>query len=250
MDVTSFITASDASKEAFKTATLLKTLTVNALITGEVGVGKRSLASYIIPDAPIIDASDFDELLTNIESSREVIIVNLENSPNINTIVNAIEKNNTRIIATSKSSFENDYIDNLFSVKFNIPPLNSRLEDIEFLVDRFANEASKLFGSTIDFDMNSFVPDLSTNANSLRRQVMINSLLKDIKDTELMEILEKYLFNKLGSNSDYREFLYLYEVPLIKSGLKRFKSQLQLSDKLGLNRNTLRKKIADNKDYL
>ena len=33
--------------------------------------------------------------------------------------------------------------------------------------------------------------------------------------------------------------------------LKNFvKAQLQLSDKLGLNRNTLRKKIAENKDYL
>jgi len=59
-----------------------------------------------------------------------------------------------------------------------------------------------------------------------------------------------YLFDKLGSNSDYRNFLYLYEVPLIKAGLNKFNSQLKLSDKLGLNRNTLRKKIADNKQYL
>ena len=65
-----------------------------------------------------------------------------------------------------------------------------------------------------------------------------------------MEIIEKYLLNKIGSNSDYRNFLYLYEVPLIKAGLTKFKSQLKLSDKLGLNRNTLRKKIAENKAYL
>jgi len=37
------------------------------------------------------------------------------------------------------------------------------------------------------------------------------------------------------------KFLHLYEVPIIKAGLQRFKSQLQLSEKLGLNRNTLRK---------
>ena len=42
--VTNFITASEASSQAFKTATLLKTLTVNALIMGEVGVGKSTLA--------------------------------------------------------------------------------------------------------------------------------------------------------------------------------------------------------------
>jgi DNA-binding protein Fis len=65
-----------------------------------------------------------------------------------------------------------------------------------------------------------------------------------------MDIMENYLAPKLGSNSDYRKFLYLYETPIIRAGLKKFKSQLQLSDRLGLNRNTLRKKIADNKEYL
>jgi len=79
---------------------------------------------------------------------------------------------------------------------------------------------------------------------------MINYLLQDIQDTELIEIIQNYLYDKLGSNNDYKNFLYLYEVPLINAGLSRFKSQLQLSDRLGLNRNTLRKKIADNKEYL
>jgi len=250
VDATSFITASDASKEAFKTATLLKTLTVNSLITGEVGVGKKSLATYILPDAPIIDASDFDELLITLESSREVIITNLENSPNIKRIINSIELNNTRVVATAKSLYNNELIDDVFSVKFDIPPLSKRAEDVEFLVEKFSKEAVVLFNTEVKFDIKNFNPDLSNNSNSLRRQVMIHSLLKDIKDLELMEIIESYLFDKLGSNSDYRDFLYLYEVPLIKSGLKKFKSQLQLSDKLGLNRNTLRKKIADNKDYL
>jgi len=79
---------------------------------------------------------------------------------------------------------------------------------------------------------------------------MITYLLEDISDKELMNIIENFLYEKLGSNSDYRNFLYIYEVPLIKAGLKKFKSQLQLSDKLGLNRNTLRKKITENKHYL
>ncbi|MBV5320241.1 MAG: Fis family transcriptional regulator, partial [Sulfuricurvum sp.] len=70
-----------------------------------------------------------------------------------------------------------------------------------------------------------------------------------INENDLMEIMEHYLEGKLGSNNDYRTFLHLYEVPLIRSGIKRFKSQLQLSERLGLNRNTLRKKIADHSDY-
>lgn len=250
MDVTNFITVSDASKEAFKTATLLKTLSVNALIMGEVGVGKKSLASYILPDAPVIDASDFNELLTSMESASEIIITNLENSPNIKSVIKYIESNNIRVIATVKSSYITEELDNIFSVKFDIPPLSQRIEDIKPLVEKFEQEASIIFGSYVNIDMKKFKPDLINNSNSLRRQVMINSLLKDIKDIELMDIIENYLFDKLGSNNDYKDNLYLYEVPLIKSGLKKFKSQLQLSDKLGLNRNTLRKKIADNKKYL
>ena len=67
VDATNFITASESSHQAFKTATLLKTLSVNSLISGEVGVGKKSLARYILPDATVIEASDFDEILSTLE---------------------------------------------------------------------------------------------------------------------------------------------------------------------------------------
>jgi len=250
VDVTNFITASDASYQAKKTATLLKTLTVNTLIMGEVGVGKKSLASFILPDASIIDASNFDELLVTLESCSEIIIINIDNSPNIKRLIDTINLNNIRVVATAKTSFSNEFTDDLFSVKFDIPPLRDRPEDVKLLVEKFTQEASTLFCGTQEFNIENFKADLSQNANSLRRQVMINYLLQDIKDRELMDIIENYLYSKLGSSSDYRDFLYLYEVPLIRAGLDKFKSQLQLSDKLGLNRNTLRKKIADNKQYL
>jgi len=250
VDVTNFITASKASVEAFKTATLLKTLTVNALIMGEVGVGKRTLASYILPDAPVVAASNFEELFATLENSRYIIITEIETSPNIQLLIEKIESLHVRVIATAKESFYFERLDELFSVKFGIPPLSQREEDVKELIVQFTKEASSLFGGKDHFDTKNFKPDLSKNSNSLRRQVMIHYLLKDIEDTELMDIIENYLYDKLGSNSDYRNFLYLYEVPLIKAGLKKFKSQLQLSDKLGLNRNTLRKKIAENKQYL
>ncbi len=250
VDVTSFINASPSSAEAFKTATLLKTLSVNALISGEVGVGKKSLAKYILPDAAVVDASDFEELLKILESVNEVIIVNFENSPNIKKVVDLIRANSIRIVATSKTSFFNEYVDDVFSIKFDIPPLNQRPEDVDKLVEKFSEEAASMFCNSKKFNSTNFTPDLSQNSNSLKRQVMINSLLYDIKDVELMDIIENYLLDRLGSQSDYRNFLYLYEVPLIKAGISRFKSQLQLADRLGLNRNTLRKKIADNEKYL
>lgn len=250
VDATNFITVSNASKEAFKTATLLKTLNVNSLITGESGVGKKSLAKYILPDAPVLDASNHEELLVALESTREIVLTNLQNSPNLKVIIDTIMSNEIRVIATAKNYFTNNSLDEIFSIKFDIPPLSQREEDVEALVELFTKEAATLFGVENEFNVKNFTPDLTRNSNSLRRQVMINYLLQDIQDVELMDIMENYLFDKIGSNSDYRNHLYLYEVPLIRAGLHKFKSQLQLSDKLGLNRNTLRKKIADNNQYL
>lgn len=246
----SYITACPSSAQAFKTATLLKALSVNALITGEIGVGKRSLAHYILPDAPIFDATDYDELLSALDSIKSVIVTNIENSPNIKKVLDTLSSKNIRVVATAKSSYYNKDADKFFSVKFEIPPLRERPEDIDALIQKFIKEASLLFCSKDEFKVKHFKPDLSQNSNSLRRQVMINYLLQDIQEDELMEILQNYLFKRLGSNNDYKNFLHLYEVPIIRAGLKRFKSQLQLADKLGLNRNTLRKKMADNINYL
>ena len=250
VDATNFVTACASSAQAYKTATLLKTLSVNALISGAIGVGKKTLARYILSDAPVYEGSEYEEILTALQNTKEIIIVNLENIPNIKKVLDLVKEKSVRLIATAKSSFYSEYIDDTFSVKFDIPPLSARPEDVKELVQIYMQDAAKLFKTSAVLDMKNFRPDLSQNSNSLRRQLMISSLLQDINDIELMDILENYMEDKLGSNSDYRKLLYLYEVPLIRAGLTKYKSQLQLSDKLGLNRNTLRKKIADNKQYL
>ncbi|HIP61765.1 MAG TPA: Fis family transcriptional regulator, partial [Sulfurovum sp.] len=55
----------------------------------------------------------------------------------------------------------------------------------------------------------------------------------------------QYLSKHIDGNNAYRDYLGIYERPLIRAGLKKFKSQLKLSSILGLNRNTLRKKIHE-----
>ena len=246
-----FITTSASSAQAFKTATLLKTLNVNSLIMGEEGVGKKSLARYILPDAPIIDASDHHELISTLESLSALIVTNFQNSPNIKNILDIISsKKNIRVVATAKEGFYNRDADKFFSVKFEIPPLKDRPEDVKELIEKFAKETSVLLNTKANFNTKNFKPDLSKNAISLKRQVLINYLLQDIGENELMGIVKNYLLDKLGSSSDYKKFLHLYEVPLIQAGLQKFKSQLQLSERLGLNRNTLRKKIEQNSKYL
>lgn len=249
MDATKFVTASNASAEAFKTANLLKLLSVNALITGKKGTGKLSLARHILPDAPVIDASHFDELLVALQSNTSLIIAHIEKTPNFHTLFEQISRTAVRVIATGSERFAQDGLDELFTVKVYLPPLQERPEDVEALKRQYVDEARIIFGAGKAIDVDHLEADLSDNAASLRRQIYMSYLLNNISEAELMQLMEEYLLERLGSNNDYRKFLHLYEAPLIKAGLTRFKSQLQLSNKLGLNRNTLRKKIADNKEY-
>ncbi|MDR1615032.1 MAG: hypothetical protein LBS26_05645, partial [Campylobacteraceae bacterium] len=48
-----------------------------------------------------------------------------------------------------------------------------------------------------------------------------------------------------GSGDDYRRLLYIFDIPLLRAGFKKFRSQLAISKNFGLNRNTLRKKISE-----
>jgi DNA-binding NtrC family response regulator len=249
VDATKFVTASNASAEAFKTANLLKLLSVNALITGDKGTGKLSLARHILPDAPVIDASHFDELLVALQSSSTLIITHIEKIPNFNTLFEQVSHSDVRVIATGSENYAHDGLDELFTVKVYLPPLHERPEDVEALKRQYVDEARSIFGEGKAIEVEELDADLRENAATLRRQIYMNYLLSNIAEEELMQLMEEFLTERLGSNNDYRKFLHLYEAPLIRAGLKRFKSQLQLSNKLGLNRNTLRKKIADNKEY-
>ncbi len=249
VDATNFITASKASSEAFKTATLLRSLKVNALITGEEGVGKKALARYIMPNAPVVEAKNYNELLSVLHSNQEVIILNIEHAANIKVIVEEAKKHNVRVIATAYALYGNEAVEKFFAISFTIPPLRDRMEDVEVLKKLFVNEVSEMLGEELSLD-EEFEPDLSKNAISLKRQVLIRAVFSDIEEKDIMQLLFAFLYEKLGGSDDYKKYLHLYEAPLIEAGLKKFKSQLQLSKVLGLNRNTLRKKISENKEYL
>lgn len=249
VDVTNFLTASSASLEAFKTANLLKGLSVSAIIIGARGTGRLTLARYILPHAPIIDASNFDELLDSLEKHDAIIVHGIDDISNLKRFEESVIRTKTRIIATGGFRFSHVQLENIFSIRLTIPSLSERPEDIILLSELFAREAQVTFGNTDLINMSEFLPDVSENALSLRRQVYLHSLLSSVGEDDLMGIMENFLLQKLGSNNDYRKFLHLYEVPLIRAGIKRFKSQLQLADKLGLNRNTLRKKISEHAHY-
>lgn len=235
--------------EALKSANLLKSVAINALIFGESGVGKQTLASHII-SAPIVDASFFNELLVLMETNSSLIVKNFHKIVNYKKFKIALDTHKTRIIATSSMPIGEALIDEFFSLKITLPPLRERQEDILPLMEKFALEAQMMFDgeSAENFSLNEISPDLSKNCYSLRRSVYNAYLMNSLNESDILLMMERFLSSRIGGRNDYRDLLYLFDVPLIKSGYAKFGSQLSISEKFGLNRNTLRKKINDYKD--
>ncbi|NCD12056.1 MAG: Fis family transcriptional regulator [Epsilonproteobacteria bacterium] len=251
VDHTNYIAKSRASIEALKSANLLKSVSINALILGESGVGKQTLARHI-SSAPIVDASSFNDLLALIETNHTLIVKNFHKITNYKKLRVALDVYKTRIIATSNVHIDETIIDDFFSLKILIPPLRERQEDIAPLMEKFALEARLMFDDAYgdSLSLESIVPDVSKNCYSLRRSVYNAYLMNSFGEEEILTMMQNFLFNRIGGRNDYRDLLYLFDVPMIKSGYAKFGSQLAISEKFGLNRNTLRKKINDYKDRL
>jgi len=243
---TKYIAKSRASLEALKSAHLLKSLSVSVLITGDKGVGKNSLARYIDKDALTVDGSAWDELIKSIKPNSRLIIKNFDHIKNFDTIKEILDKNSSKIIATSRAKLSSKIEDKFFSLKIYIPPLKERSEDLDALCSMFAQEVKEIFGdpsSKLDLSMGEL--DLSENCHSLRKSIYKKYIKNTLGEDDLLEMMEDILYKKIGTGNDYREFLYLYDIPLINSGFKKFGSQLSASKAFGLNRNTLRKKINE-----
>jgi DNA-binding protein Fis len=251
VDHTNFIARSRAASEALRSANLLKSLNINALIIGPSGVGKATLAQQII-NAPILGAEQFSEILKAAENNSSLIIRHFDKISNIHLLKEAISKTNTRIIATARSPLSESVMDAFFSLNITIPPLSERPEDVEPLVEQFFLEICQVFGQSRseNLPLSSFVPDLSQNGYSLRRSVYAAFMTNTFKEEDILAIMQSYLIKHIGSGNDYRDLLYLFDVPLIKAGFEAFGSQLSMAEKFGLNRNTLRKKIQEYSPYL
>ena len=125
-----------------------------------------------------------------------------------------------------------------------MPNLEER-EDLDLLIEFFQSQIQKELMLDYPIEININQLDLSENIKSLRASLYKQLIHKTITRKEIKDIIENYLYEHLEGNNAYRENLSLYEKPLLIAGLKKFKSQLKLSAVLGLNRNTLRKKIQE-----
>ncbi len=236
-----FIAKSDELSKIVKSLSLIKNFFVSSLLIGEDGIGKKTLARYTLPQALEADGNDLKALLKALEQNDEIIITNFEKVSNFQ----ALNFDNKRIIATARYQPKDIYVDDLFGYIYEIKPLRKRPQDAKELAKLFYNEAKEVLSIDGEISLDVQKLDLTENSKSLKRYVYKELIQSQISENEIKEIMYEFFYKNLNGNNDYKDFLYLYEEPLIKSGLKKYGSQLKLSKILGINRNTLRKKVNE-----
>ena len=247
-----YIAKDSISKEILNSAKLLQAVGVNALILGEMGVGKKSLAKYILPQSEIYEAKQLQKYIADdvLSLNNDAIIVDkLHEITNIDLFLKWIENNSIRVIAISNTENLNQKLKDIFSINLEIPNLSKREEDTKALVTKFSQEASSILEMPL-ISQSKLIINTSTNTHSLRKSIYFSYLFETIGEHEILMFLEKYISENLKGENSYKDLSYIFEVPLLKASTKKYKSQVQVAKHLGLNRITLRKKLEIYKDLL
>lgn len=220
---------------------LSRNLFVSCLLMGEPCSGKRTLIRRIFPQLPRVDARDLRELTQLLEREQELIIEHFEalEEPE------ALPLEGKRIIAVADTDGPNDRYDQLFAFLYHMPTLRERPEDLPDLIRFYLDLAKRdlLLRNEVRLDRSQV--DLSGNFCTLRASIFRAALLQDLGEEEIEESLGRLFGRELEGNNAYREKLGILERPLLRAGLQRYGSQLKLSEVLGINRNTLRKKLHE-----
>ena len=194
-----YIAKDSISKEILNSAKLLQAVEVNALILGESGVGKKSLAKYILPQSEIYGAKNLqkdiaDDVLT---LQNEAIIVDKINEiTNIDLFLKWLEENAIRIIAISPTENLNQKLKDIFSINLEIPVLAKREEDTKALVNKFSQEASSILDMPL-IPASKLIINISNNTHSLRKSIYFSYLFETIGEHEILMFLEKYIRENL-----------------------------------------------------
>jgi DNA-binding NtrC family response regulator len=237
-----FFTKSAQIQNIIKSFNLTKTLFVSSIIIGEANIGKKSLARYLFPQAHLVSGKNQREVESALDAYDELIITDFEKLNN----QESLDFDNKRIIATANFMGNSNTIDNLFAFIYTMPSLKERPEDAGYLKEHFLQKAQHdLLLEEKSFDLAKVPMDLSNNSKSLKKAIYEHLMIHAMDKNHIEEAIYYYIMEHIDGNNAYKKYLELYEKPLIEAGLKKYGSQLQLSQVLGINRNTLRKKIHE-----
>jgi len=237
-----FFTKSEHVQNIIKGFNLTKTLFVSSIIIGEANIGKKLLAQYLFPEAPVVSGADQKAVELALKEYDELIITDFEKLSN----QESLDLDNKRIIATANYIGNKHIIDSLFAFIYTLPSLRERPDDIAYIKDLYIKEAKSNLMIEEDDIANTDIPvNLTQNSKSLKSTIYKYLMTHSMQREDIQDAVHNYVLKELDGNNGYKEFLDLYEKPLIEAGLQKYGSQLQLSQVLGINRNTLRKKIHE-----
>jgi len=237
-----FLSNSTHIEQIIKGLTLTKSLMVTSILIGEPYTGKKSLVESIFPKSTFVDADNSNALVHALQNYEEIVIYNFEA---IAENLDRYDFSNRRIIAISNDPVCSSAIEEKFAFIYHMPPLREREEDIPLLAKYFCDMIREELMITSECKVNIRQLDLSENIKSLKASLYRELVTADLSQEALEKLIYAYLYPRLEGKNAYREHLALFERPLIQAGLAKYRSQLKLSSVLGLNRNTLRKKIYE-----
>ena len=235
-----FLSNSPQIDNIIKGFTLTKSLFVSSILIGEKHTGKKTLIQTLFPNTLYIDAKNGEELASVLEKHDEIIIYNFEKLLNFEDL----NFENKRIIAIANHIENSEKIEKKFAFIYHMPSLSER-EDQDFIVQYFQDKIQKELMIEEKIKIEPSELNFTENIQSLKASLYKQLMIKTFNNQDIEKILFDYLLEHITGNNAYREHLFLYEKPLIEAGLQKYKSQLKLSNVLGLNRNTLRKKIQE-----
>jgi DNA-binding protein Fis len=237
-----FISQNETIKKIINSLYTLAPLNILAIVIGPPHTGKKTLIKSIFPHYPFFDANNKKALKEALKKHDKLVIYNFEAI----TSFDEFDFLNKQIIAIANNTIDSKIV-NQFAFKFFMPSLEQRKEDIPLLVDFFYKKAQKDLDIHQDIKINPQHLDISNNNHSLKASIYKELFFNTLEKEDIKTILEQFFLKHLEEGNGYYENLDIYDESIIKAGLQKFKSQLKLSKVLGINRNTLRKKIEEYK---
>ncbi len=214
---------------------------ISSIIYGERYNGKTQLVKSIYKDSLWVDGSNLLEVQKALKENNYVVIENFEKISDLDSL-NFEHKN---IVAIYNGKNLSKRIKEKFAFIYHLPPLRERDEDIKAISNIYLQEAKEVFDIDENITIDTKDLDISKNLKSLKTSIYKSVLLKNIDKNELSLLLYNYFLKNYEGENIYKKQLSIFEKELIKAGLDIYKSQLKLSEILGINRNTLRKKVNE-----
>jgi DNA-binding NtrC family response regulator len=237
-----FLTSnSKTMNKIFQSLSATKELFISSLIYGQKHTGKKSLVQAIFSDFLWVSGKNLQEVQNALKDSNKVVITDFELINNYDYL----DFENSNVVAIYNGVSYNKALDNKFAFIYYIPPLKERSEDIELFSKYFLNEAKELFNINKEIELNKSDLDISKNLKSLKSSVYKAVILKNMQQNDIYKTLYHFFLKNYEGDDIYKKHLSLFEKALISAGLDIYGSQLKLSSVLGINRNTLRKKINE-----